>query len=70
MSNKNLVIELKPREDKHKQIYYVGKIEAPVLIDCREGVVFLIYVSESGAEELQIAPMDDGKKDVKKNDVF
>jgi hypothetical protein len=59
MSNKNLVIELKAREDKNHQVFYVGKLRAPVSIDCSQGVVFLIYTSEENAEELQIALMDD-----------
>lgn len=59
MSSKNLTIELRARPDKNKQTFYVGKIKAPVLIDCSEGAVFLIYISEPGAEELQIAIMDD-----------
>jgi hypothetical protein len=31
------------------------------MIDCREGVVFLVFVSDKGEEQLQIASMD--KKD-------
>lgn len=58
MSNKNLTIDLKARKDKDEMIFYVGKIEAPVLIDCTKGVVFLIFVSDQGDEQLQIAPMD------------
>ena len=58
MSNKNLTIDLKSRKDKDQMTYYVGKIEAPVLIDCTKGVVFLIFVSDQGDEQLQIAPMD------------
>ena len=58
MSNKNLSIELRSRTDKNGQIFFVGKLRAPVQIDCSEGVVFLIYVSEANAEEMQIAPMD------------
>jgi hypothetical protein len=58
MSNKNLIIELKAREDKNHQVFYVGKLKFPGSIDCSEGVVFLIYTSEEGAEELQIALMD------------
>ena len=34
MSNKNLTIDLKARKDKDGMIFYVGKIKAPVLIDC------------------------------------
>ena len=58
MSNKNLTIDLKSRKDSAGNTYYVGKIEAPVLIDCSKGVVFLMFVSENGAEQLQIANME------------
>lgn len=58
MSNKNLTIDLKARKDIDGQVFYVGKIEAPVLIDCSEGAVFLVFVSDKGEEQLQIAPMD------------
>lgn len=59
MSNKNIVIDLKSRKDIDGQIFYVGKIKAPVLIDCRPGAVFLVFVSDKGDEQLQIALMDD-----------
>jgi hypothetical protein len=58
MSNKNVTIDLKARKDKDGMIFYVGKIKAPVQIDCREGAVFLIFVSDKGDEQLQIALMD------------
>jgi len=58
MSNKNVTIDLKARKDKDGMIFYVGKIKAPVSIDCREGAVFLIFVSDKGDEQLQIALMD------------
>jgi hypothetical protein len=68
MSNRNLSIELHPCKDKNGQTFFVGKITSPILIDCSQGAVFLIYTSEPGAEELQIAPMDNkGKND---NDSF
>jgi len=63
MSNKNLVIDLKARKDKDGRIFYVGKLEAPVLIDCLEGASFLIFVSDKGEEQLQIAPMDNKEND-------
>ena len=61
MSNKNLTIDLKGRKDVDGQIFYVGKLKCPINIDCSEGVVFLVFVSDKGEEQLQIAPMD--KKD-------
>lgn len=61
MSNKNITLDLKAKLDKDGQVYYVAKIESPVLIDCSKGAAFLVFVSERGAEQLQIALMD--KKD-------
>jgi hypothetical protein len=68
MSSKNLVIELKSRKDKNGQTFYVGKLKSPVLIDCHDGVVFLVYTAEQGVEELQIAAMD--TKDVDDQNAF
>jgi len=58
MSNKNVTIDLKSRVDKDGKIFYVGKVKAPVLIDCTKGAVFLVFVSDHGEEQLQIALMD------------
>lgn len=63
MSNKNVVIDLKARKDVDGQIFYVGKVKAPVLIDCKEGAVFLIFISDKGEEQLQIALMDNKELD-------
>lgn len=63
MSNKNLTIDLKARKDIDGQTFYVGKLEGPFLIDCDKGVVFLIFVSDKGEEQLQLAPMDNKDKD-------
>jgi hypothetical protein len=63
MSNKNLTIDLKARKDIDGQTFYVGKLKGPVLIDCSEGAVFLIFVSDKGDEQLQIAPMDNKEID-------
>lgn len=58
MSNKNITIDLKAKLDKDGRTFYVGKVKAPVLIDCKDGAVFLIFVSDRGDEQLQIALMD------------
>jgi len=58
MSNKNLTIDLKARKDVDGQTFYVGKLKAPVLIDCKQGAVFLVFVSDHDSEVLQIALMD------------
>lgn len=57
----NVIIDLNAREDSNGKTYFIGRLEAPVLIDCSKGVAFLIFISEKGAESLQIAPMN--KKD-------
>ena len=53
MSQKNIILDLKTRKT-----FYVAKIKAPVFIDCSQGATFLIFVSDKGEEQLQIAPMD------------
>lgn len=57
--NPNLKIDLEPREDKNHQIFYLGKLKIPLLLDCSKGMAFLIFVSQEGEEELQIAELDD-----------
>ncbi len=54
--SKNVIIKLKKREDADGNTFYVGKIESPVMIDCRDGAAFLVFLSEPGNEQLQIAP--------------
>ena len=63
MSNKNITIDLKSRKDVDGEVFYVGKVEAPVFIDCSKGVVFLVFISDKGDEQLQIAPMDSKNSD-------
>jgi len=58
MSNKNLIIDLKARKDVDGQIYYVGRIKAPIVIECKQGAAFLVFVADPGSEQLQIALMD------------
>ena len=59
MSKKNLTIELRARKDKDGATFYVGKIKAPILIDCKDGAVFLIFTSDPNEEQLRIAIMDE-----------
>jgi hypothetical protein len=63
MSSKNITIDLKARRDKDGMVFYVGKVKAPVLIDCSQGVVFLVFVSDQGDEQIQIALMDNKDTD-------
>ena len=54
--SKNVIIKLKERKDSEGRVYYIGKIASPVMIDCRDGAAFLVFLSEPGNEQLQIAP--------------
>lgn len=55
-------IELEANTDSEGQIYYHGAKKSPCQIDCRDGVAFMIFTSEAGAEELQIACVDPDAK--------
>jgi hypothetical protein len=54
-----LKIELKkiPR-DANGQPYYIGKLQFPGTLDFEEGVSFMVFTSEEGFEEIQMAPLD------------
>lgn len=54
MANNRLSIELEPRIDDKGRKYFIGKLEAPINIECKDGAAFLVFVSEEGMEELQI----------------
>lgn len=58
MSNSNLKVDLYPRKDKDKNVYYVGKLRFNGNITFKDGMAFLIFVSDEGNEQLQLAPMD------------
>jgi hypothetical protein len=38
--------------------YYIGKIQFPGTMEFENGVSFMVFLSEDGLEELQIAPID------------
>ena len=64
MANNNLTLDLKSRRDKDGKIFYIAKLKGPFTIECGDpGVVFLIYTSELGCEEMQIAAMDTKHQD-------
>lgn len=62
MTDGRIKIELESRIDSQGNKYLIGKLKAPIIIDCEKGACFLIFYSESGSEELQIAPLDSSKK--------
>jgi hypothetical protein len=50
----NLKIQLDPREDRDNNIFYIGRLSFPGVIYFDSGVTFLVFLSESGEEEVQI----------------
>lgn len=63
MPSSNLCIDLHPRKDADGNTYYVGKLKLDANIACKDGIAFLIFTSEKGAEQLQISSMDKGQKE-------
>lgn len=45
-------------KDANNQPYYIGKLQFPGTLEFDGGVSFMVFVSEQGVEELQIAPLD------------
>lgn len=72
MSNRNLTVKLEARTDENGHKYYISKLKIPgqLVLNLEDGVTFLVYTSEEGAEEMQIAPMAEKKpmKDYKQRD--
>ncbi len=58
MSNSNLKVDLYPRKDIDGNTYYVGKLRFNGNITFKDGMTFLVFVSDKGNEQLQLAPMD------------
>ena len=56
--SKNFSIDLEPRKDVDGRTFYIGKVDFPGTLDFSKGVVFLVFVSDKGEEELQIAHME------------
>lgn len=56
-SDGRLSIILEKRLDDSNKVYYIGKLKAPVQIDARDGICFLIFTAIEGEEELQVAAM-------------
>lgn len=63
MSDNKLMIPLVVKRDQNNKPYYVGRLQFPGMIDCSQGVVFMIFTSEEGAEELQIGTLVDRRKE-------
>ena len=58
MNINNLKVEIDPRSDANDNIFYLGKLKFPGTLDFSKGITFLVFNSEDGDEELQIAVND------------
>ncbi len=63
MSNKNLCIDIHPSKDKNGNVFYVGKLQFPGSITLKDGATFLVFLSDKGCEQIQIACMDKNDRD-------
>jgi len=65
----NIAIELEPSyttmEDGSEKRFFSGSMAAEVTVNASEGIVFLVFVADSGEEELQIS-VTGAKKENKK----
>lgn len=68
MADDKLTLRLEKRVDGDQQTYYIAKLKAPVSIDARDGICFIIFVSEEGFEEMQICNLTKPKKQWENND--
>lgn len=48
--------------DKDGYPYYTGKFQFPGTLEFDAGISFMVFVSEEGQEELQIAPLDPSRR--------
>jgi hypothetical protein len=69
MSDGKILIDLEPTKDRNGKTIYIGKIKAPLLIDCAEkadgngGVCFIVFLEE-GSEQLQISHISKPKNKI------
>jgi len=54
MTDSKLRVELEKAIDGNGNTYYIGKLKAPITIDCKDGVCFVIFTSVEDNEEMQI----------------
>ena len=58
----------KIQRDANGQPYYIGKYQFPGTLEFEGGASFMVFLSEDGVEELQIAPLDPNKRMKSKRD--
>ena len=57
MSSGRLTLPLEAKIDGNGQKYYIAKLKGPISINCKDGICLLVFTSDSGNEELQIADL-------------
>ncbi len=57
-------------KDANGQPYYIGKLQFPGTLEFESGASFFVFVSESGVEELQIAPLDPSRMAKTRNEAY
>lgn len=57
-----LIVPMHRVIDRDGNPYYIGKLQFPGEIDLGEGASIMLFVSEEGAEELQIGILDQNKR--------
>ncbi len=56
-------VDLERKVDRFDKTYYTGELQFPGTIDFSYGVSFMVFISDTGAEQLHIAPMDPRRLD-------
>ena len=58
----NTKVELDPRPDQYGNIFHVGRNASPFLLRFKKGVIFFVFISEFGNEELHIGCAKSGSQ--------
>ena len=58
----NLKIELTSREDKHENVFYIGKAQAPCSIELKNGLAIFVFIADPQQEMLHFACVKPGSK--------
>lgn len=59
---------IKIRQDTNGHPYFIGKLQFPGTLDFEAGASFMVFVSQDGVEELQIAPLDPARRSKSRSD--
>lgn len=58
MSNSNrLTLPLERKIDSNGKIFFIAKLQGPLVIDCSKGICLFVFTSDLNEEEIQIADL-------------